>query len=150
MNIKPMNMQWLKSRSEVDENGCWIWQGFLHRSGYGETRRNQRRVLAHRQAFFIANGYMPNVCRHRCDVRACVNPDHLEDGTHADNVRDRDQRGRGRWVANEDHGQAKFSNELIARVREMRESGMTQQAIADETGVSQTHVSMVTRGLSRR
>jgi hypothetical protein len=149
MRTKPMDMDWLMSRSEINENGCWIWQGFKHKAGYGEIRRNQKRILAHRQAFFIANGYMPEVCRHKCDVRACVNPDHLEDGTHADNVRDRDERGRGYWKTNEEHGRAKFSNELVAQVREMRESGMTQQAIADATGVSQTHVSYITRGAGR-
>lgn len=98
MNIKPMTMEWLKSRVLEDENGCWIWQGYRHKSGYGEIRRHQKRILAHRQAFFIANGHMPNICRHICDVKECVNPGHLLDGTQADNVRDRDERGRGWWV----------------------------------------------------
>lgn len=150
MNIKPMDMAWLKSRTKVDSNGCWIWQGFKHKSGYGETRRGQKRVLAHRQAFIIANGYTPEVCRHTCDVRACCNPAHLLDGTHADNARDRDERGRGRWLANEEHPLVKFSDALVSQVREMRTSGMTQQAIADATGVSQTHVSRIVRNLNRK
>lgn len=149
MNTKPLTKSYIESRSTVTDDGCWEWTGFLHKTGYGELRRDKKRILAHRLSFFLWNGHWPEVCRHKCDNRKCVNPDHLEDGTHADNVRDREERGRSRHPKNEEHGRTKFSNELIAQVREMRESGMTQQAIADEVGMSQTHVSVVTRGLNR-
>lgn len=148
MRFKPMNMEWLKSRTNISEDGCWIWDGCLHKTGYGETRRGTKRVLAHRQAFFIANGYMPNICRHTCDVRACCNPDHLIDGTHADNVRDRDERGRGKWNKGSKHAEAIFKDEDIARIREMRSGGMSQQAIADEMGCHQTTISRIVRGAS--
>lgn len=148
MYIRPMNMEWLKSRTNVDDNGCWIWNGCLHVTGYGETRREGKRVLAHRAAYMIANGHWPNVCRHKCDVRACCNPDHLEDGTLADNVRDRDERGRGRWHSGSKHAEAIFGSADIARILEMRSGGMSQQAIADEMGCHQTTISRIVRGAS--
>lgn len=144
-----LTQDYIRNRSEEVESGCWEWTGCLHITGYGELRRNQKRILAHRLAFFLWNDRWPEVCRHKCDNRKCVNPDHLEDGTMADNVRDRDERGRGRWATNENHGRAKFSDELVAKVREMRESGMTQQSIAGATGVSQTHVSRIVNNKNR-
>lgn len=149
MNTKPLTKSYMESRSVKTESGCWEWSGFKHKAGYGEIRRDKKRILAHRLSFFLWNGYWPEVCRHKCDNRACVNPDHLQDGTQADNVRDRDDRGRGRWNTNESHHLARFSDELIEKAREMRASGMTQRSIADELGMSQTHVSRITRGLNR-
>lgn len=149
MNTKPLTKSYIESRSTIADNGCWEWVGATKGGGYGYMKRSGKNVLAHRAAFFLWNGHWPEVCRHKCDNRKCVNPEHLEDGTHADNVRDRIERGRSRHPKNEEHGRTKFTNEQVEKVREMRGTGMTQQAIADEMGMAQSHVSRILRGENR-
>lgn len=57
-------------------------------TGYPRIHADGRIVGTHRWAWEYANG------RPICDVRMCVNPDHLYIGTHLDNARDRESRGR--------------------------------------------------------
>lgn len=73
---------------------CTLWAGRVGTHGYGVTQHEGQQVLAHRLAFFEANGYWPEVCRHTCDTPLCIDPAHLVDGTQADNVQDMMQRGR--------------------------------------------------------
>lgn len=67
-----------------------------HTAGYARVTYDGKRVFAHRLVFFQTYGYWPDVCRHTCDNPPCVNPEHLVDGTHGDNIRDMMERGRGR------------------------------------------------------
>jgi|1185.fasta_scaffold02358_2 hypothetical protein len=86
----------LWSNVEKDANGCWNWQGTRRRKGYGQISAEGRVVSTHRLAYRLAHGEIPDgmVVRHRCDNPPCINPDHLEVGTHADNSRDMVERGR--------------------------------------------------------
>ena len=77
------------------ESPCWVWTACT-RKGYGQIRVAGRPERAHRLSFKMAGGAVGDglfVC-HRCDVPACVRPDHLFVGTHAANVEDRDAKGR--------------------------------------------------------
>jgi hypothetical protein len=77
-------------------SGCWLWTSTVSTRGYGLFKLDRRQQFAHRVAWSLANDReIPQglVVRHRCDTPTCVNPDHLELGTHADNAKDRDSRG---------------------------------------------------------
>jgi len=73
---------------------CWIWRGNIDHKGYG--RISQKKT--HRWSYEFYKGPIPKgyVVRHKCDNPPCLNPDHLEIGTRADNNRDRHERKRSK------------------------------------------------------
>jgi HNH endonuclease/uncharacterized protein DUF3106/CENP-B-like protein len=75
---------------------CWFWTGYINASGYGVTTvwdseaKKVVTVFAHRFSYELHKKPIPPglQIRHMCNVRRCCNPDHLEVGTNADNMRD--------------------------------------------------------------
>lgn len=67
---------------------CWLWTGSLTWDGYGIFRENNRRTGAHRFAYEYFIGPIPDRLQidHLCRVKNCVNPDHLEPVTNAENT----------------------------------------------------------------
>lgn len=101
----------------VDKSGgpdaCWPWLGRKTPDGYGRLTIQGREAQAHRVAYTLAVGAVPAeyLIRHNCDNPPCCNPAHLSPGTHLDNMRDRNERGRvGR-------PKAKLTPEQVASIR---------------------------------
>lgn len=84
----------------IDENGCWIWQGRISNRGYGQLmcrprpKEKQVNASAHRLSYETFVGPIPAGLQidHLCFVTTCVNPEHLEPVTAAENVHRRDAR----------------------------------------------------------
>lgn len=85
LSVLPPTMQ-----SKIRVTGdCWIWTGAKNNKGYGSvTNGHGGSMLAHRKAYTIAKGHIPEgmTIDHICEVKACVNPDHLQVMSRALNV----------------------------------------------------------------
>ena len=127
--------------SKVDVRGpdeCWEWTAGRYSSGYGAFSLWGRTWTAHRVAYMLARGKMPEgllVC-HTCDNRGCVNPRHLYAGSHLDNNRDARVRGRIK-----PHGRHKLTDEQVEEVRRLWVPYKVSQArLGEKYGVSHTTI----------
>ena len=127
---------------------CLIWTASIDRHGYGLFWAWGRTVRAHRVSYELHVGPIPpcdgphGTCvLHRCDVRACVNPDHLFLGTNADNMADKIAKGRMRVPRGEAHGRSKLLRSEVDEIRRRYALGeATQKELAIHFGLSQPHV----------
>jgi HNH endonuclease len=127
-------------------SGCWLWIRHRNASGYGTVKAfGTKSMLAHRASWMIHVGSIPEgMCvLHRCDTPACVNPEHLWLGTHLENMRDMDRKGR----CFRGHAQ-KLSSEHVREIMSLKGSGLSQEKIGKLYGVSQVMVSRIWLGKS--
>jgi len=115
-------------------------------AGYGRFFAHGKRTSAHRFSYETFVGRIPDgmVVMHKCDVMECVNPDHLDVGTQADNMRDMSRKGRSRGKMRVD--QLALSRENVDEVRRMVTGGASRQSIAARFGVSQTLIHHAVHG----
>jgi Autographiviridae endonuclease len=136
-----MNRQQFNARWIANENGCWIWHG-APRNGYGQLETQSQAKYAHRIAWQLFKGPIPTgkiVC-HKCDVRICVNPEHLFLGSQQDNMNDCKSKGRM------PRGVARKGTKLTpAQVLAIREDPRAQTAIGRDYGIHQMQVSRIKR-----
>ena len=78
-----------KSHVLIDSNGCWIYQTKPNISGYCTSSIDSKSMGAHRASYILFKGDIPEglVVDHLCNVKRCVNPDHLEAKTQAENLK---------------------------------------------------------------
>lgn len=91
----------------VDENGCWNWNRL--KRGYGRPISVQiegalKFITPHRLHFYKTNGFIPTLTRHLCCNKACVNPEHLQEGSYSQNRLDVKKESVRRTVAANSRG----------------------------------------------
>lgn len=85
--------EWLETVPDTDE--CVLWRDRVPCGRYGKPGYpTYRGSLVSRLVLEVLYGHEPTTARHTCDYPPCVNPRHLIDGTHADNMADMAERGR--------------------------------------------------------
>lgn len=113
MILKPRDIEIFNSRYKV-VGDCWIWTGSIRNDGYGRYPVNRQWKGAHRVAYELYKGPIPEglLVRHKCDNPLCINPEHLELGTNKDNVWDMYLRGRGPDKSGENNPNYKHGNRV--------------------------------------
>lgn len=153
----------LARTAPIPFSGCHIWMGSCMANGYGQIGYRGKNAAAHRVSWLLQRGPIPEGMSvlHRCDIRCCVNPEHLFLGTALDNVRDMVSKGRQRMdgvrgeqnpmrlyqgiLSGGRHGMARLTENDVSEIRRRYADGETQKRLADAFGVNQTHISRIVR-----
>jgi hypothetical protein len=133
---------------------CWEWQGLKYPTGYGRVRFNGKMRYAHRVMYQIKSGEeIPAGMEvmHTCDNPGCVSPEHLVLGTHADNMRDRDKKGRHRGPQIVRELCQKRDKELAGYIAKTYQGQpVTIAQLAEDTGVCVSTMYVKVRRLEQR
>jgi len=123
-------VRFMERVSPEPNTGCWLWTGQFSEKGYGIfVLEKKRRVKAHRFSFVMMWGKIPDGLHvlHQCDVRECVNPDHLFLGTNEENVADMIEKGRQK--------KGPLDKEKVLRIRALCSRGFRPCDVARALGI---------------
>ena len=151
---QPTTLQKFMSRLVFGMSDCWYWNGSVDDLGYGRfvsARKDTGEIKAHRIAWVLFNERpIPDgmMILHSCDVRNCVNPDHLSLGTQLENMTDMVRRGRHRVVPmpGESNPQAKLTKDAVLAMRKDASNGMNSHQAAKKYGVAVMTANRAIRG----
>ena len=129
------------------DSGCWEWEGYTNRYGYGVFSIDNYPKPAHIASYESFVGSIPEglcVC-HKCDNRSCINPTHLFLATSEENNADRDSKGR--VLKGEDSGTAILTESEVVKIKKLLKKGeLTNAEIGRKFGVTSWAISRIKCG----
>lgn len=134
-----------------DKDECWEWTGYKIKTGYGRLGVHGKNELAHRVAWTLTNGAIPDgLCvLHKCDNPPCCNPNHHFLGTKLDNVTDMRSKGRDNYLNGEAHGSAKLTTGQVLEILAAGKT-ITSSEHAKKYGVSKSCIKHVWSGRTHK
>ena len=142
---------WSNVDTSPGPSKCWPWRGRANQDGYGKFNvpkqgGGYRFTQATRVMVFLTAGPFPKslLVRHKCDNPICVNPAHLELGTHLDNARD--MTDRQRQSRGELHPKTTIAERVVIEIRERAVKGEAFTAIARDMGLNTNTVAGIAKG----
>lgn len=141
---------WKKVDKTNSPYGCWIWHSSFNGKDYGIICVNNKRILAHRVAWELTHGPVPDgMCvLHNCpggDNPSCVNPKHLWLGTQIDNVKDAARKNRFPHRFGHLSSGAKLTKDQVIQIRQFPEF-VTHTTISKLFGVCLSAISRIRNG----
>ncbi|MDD3474391.1 MAG: HNH endonuclease signature motif containing protein [Candidatus Dojkabacteria bacterium] len=139
----------LISKIDIRENDkCWTWLGSVSSNDYGTITINNESKLVHRVLYKLCIGSLSHeiLVRHKCNNKLCVNPEHLELGTHQDNSRDMINAGLSYKCAHkrDNNPMAILKNDEPGKIRkEYHSGGITQHQLAVKYGITDAEISNI-------
>lgn len=154
--------KWFYEQKIITESGCWEWCLGMN-SGYGTLRVNKKPILAHRFSLqlYLRRPIESGIeVRHMCHNTKCINPEHLKEGTHAQNMADMvdaDRQAKGEYLSmrckmvvrdkiyGENNGKSKLTREHVI---EIRNSDKTNLELSKIYGVNRNQILRIRKGIS--
>ena len=136
---------WKKvEKGEPDQ--CWNWKASIRDDGYGAFWDGEKNISAHRYAFRDVKGELVagQVILHSCDNPKCCNPRHLTQGSVAENVADREKKGRRIAPKGESHRSSKATQ---ADIELIRTSSLSVKELMKVVPLGKTQIGDIRRGV---
>lgn len=142
-------------RHEWDMIGCWNWTSYSTKVGYGmigwTINGIKYQQLAHRMSYELYKGPIPDnlMVRHICDNPGCVNPFHLEVGTHLENMADMVNRNRTNKPYGIDQHCSVLTEQQVLEIRSKYVPGLySMTRLAEEYGVWPGTIRLIIRNIT--
>lgn len=154
--------EWFFNKKDIKENGCWEWNGTIN-GGYGKLQICRKRLLAHRLALELyLDREVPKELevRHMCHNSICINPLHLQEGTHKENMQDMidaNRQSKGERLSKvltgikhkKANGENNHKSKLVKQqILEIKNSSMSSSYLSNLYGVSRTQILRIKKGQS--
>lgn len=138
-----MERFWNKVNKLPGIDACWLWAAGLNSGGYGQFKLNGKVLRAHQVSWKLQKGWWSAYLCHTCDNNACVNPDHLYDGTPRSNMDDKYNRGRASHPI-------KYSDHIVRRIRREYATRLSSSQIAEKYNLPKATVIHILNGDVRK